>query len=607
MSIALLAAVLLSAGPASTPSAPAQSSVSDARLEEIRRELEAKFEQKLEEAKQAIREEMRAQIAAQAATEGFDEGFVEERTRLNLFEPHGYLRVRPDLFYRFDLNRGLDTSGYPIFPRSPVATNERTQAGANMRFRFEPTLNVSEEVRIHAQIDVFDNLVLGSTPDYAFSGSSRNEFSLFSETQVPPRSGINSVMDSIAVKRAWGEVSTPIGIFRFGRMGSHFGLGILQNDGNCLNCDFGTTVDRIQFVTEPLAGFYVSPMIDFNIEGPTSAKANELGQPFDLSNSDDAHSLGLAAARRDTDAQAKARLQQGLSVLNYGFFFQYRVQRNDAAAFYQRPFISDGGDLNLTGQFVRRGGTLYIPQIWVKFERKQFRIEFEGAGVFGSIQSRALDPALASDSTQNQSLSVIQFGAVLQGEYRLLEGALKLNLEVGYASGDHAYGMGNYPARRNSDTVNGNTQPGDIEGRQYACQNTGGCSDGSIRNFRFSRDYRIDLILWREIFNGITDAIYVRPAATYTIAEGFDVFAAVIYSRAIFPESTPSSASAADMDANLGIEINAGAQYVTDDGFFAGVQYGILFPLAGLRNTAPGFTAPLDNAQAVRGYFGVKF
>ncbi|MFN0060964.1 MAG: TIGR04551 family protein [Myxococcaceae bacterium] len=582
---------------------------SESRLEDIRRELEAKFEEKLEEAKRTIRNEMRAQIAAQAATQDFDSGFTQERTRLELFEPNGYLRVRPDLFHRFDLNREADPGGYTIFPRSPASDRERTNAGANMRFRFEPTLNVSEEVRIHTQIDVFDNLVLGSTPDYGFAGSSRNEFSLLSETVIPPRSGINSVSDAIAVKRAWGEVSTPIGIFRFGRMGSHFGLGMLQNDGNCLNCDFGTTVDRIQFVVEPIAGFFVSPLIDFNVEGPTSLRAGELGQPFDLSNSDDAHTLGITAARRDSEAQARARLDQGLSVFNYGFFFQYRAQRNDALGYYQGPFTAEGGDIDpatLRGGYVPRGGQLYIPQIWVKFERKQFRLEFEAAGTFGSIQNRVLTPGSQDDATQNQSLSVVQFGAVLQGEFRLLEGALKLNLEAGFASGDRAYGMGGYAKRRGSGD-NGNTAPGDFEGPQYACQSTGGCSDNSIRNFRFARDYRIDLILWREIFNGITDAVYIRPSATYTIAEGFDVFAAVIYSRAIYSESTPSSGNLVEADANLGVEINAGAQYMTDDGFFAGVQYGILFPLPGLRNTAIISANALENAQAVRGYFGVKF
>src|SRR5260370_15386465 len=76
--------------------------------------------------------------------------------------------MRPDLFNKFDLGRGVDSMGYNLFPRSLVSQAERTTAGIDMRFRFEPTINVSEEVRIKAQIDALDNILFGSTPHYAF-------------------------------------------------------------------------------------------------------------------------------------------------------------------------------------------------------------------------------------------------------------------------------------------------------------------------------------------------------------------------------------------------------------------------------------------------------
>ena len=36
---------------------------------------------------------------------------------------------------------------------------------ADMRLRLEPTINVTEQVRVKAQLDVFDNMVMGSTPE----------------------------------------------------------------------------------------------------------------------------------------------------------------------------------------------------------------------------------------------------------------------------------------------------------------------------------------------------------------------------------------------------------------------------------------------------------
>lgn len=578
---------------------PPPADLKDKQIEELRRELdEARKEIK------EMREEVRAQLATQSVAQGWQEEWVEEKRKLELFVPDGYFRIRPELFHKLDLNRAPDPSGYTLFPRSPTSTDERTHAGVNMRFRFEPTFNVSEEVRVRLQVDALDNLLFGSTPDYAFSRAAntgyaydRNEFDVFSETQEPARSGINSAFDAIAVKRVYAEVSTPVGILRFGRMGSHWGLGILHNDGNEIDADFGDTVDRLMFVTEPITGWYVTPMLDFNSEGPLSA-AEQRGAPFDLSNSDDAHSFIVAAARRDTEQQARAKLENNLSVFNYGVHFTYRVQRNDPVGFYGQSWQNEGGHTDrsaLSGAYVSRNATLYMPDVWLKYERRLFRIELELAAVFGGIENRSLLPG-GSD----RGLRVLQFGGAAQGEYRFMDGALALQLEVGLASGDRAPGLGNYPRRRTA-LADGSTQPGDIDGPQYDAFN-----DDDIRNFRFDRAYRIDLILWRELLGSVTDALYVKPTLDYKVAEGFHLLGSAIYSRALYPESTPSW-NGATGDPNLGVELNAGAKYETEDGFFATVQWGILFPLGGLADTRPGAAGQLDTANVLRGSLGVKF
>ncbi|MBK7862180.1 MAG: hypothetical protein IPJ65_26920 [Archangiaceae bacterium] len=158
--------------------------------------------------------------------------------------------------------------------------------------------------------------------------------------------------------------------------------------------------------------------------------------------------------------------------------------------------------------------------------------------------------------------------------------------------------------------------PGDIDGRQYACETATSCSDSFIRNFRFNRAYSVDMILFRELLGGVTDALYIKPKASYRITDGFNVFAALIYSRAIYAESTPSAhltSTGIVGDANLGIQINAGARYETEDGFFGEIRYGILIPLPGLANNTLNQTqfggAPvvLESAQAVRGAIGIHF
>jgi len=562
-----------------------------------------------------LREEMRAQLANQSVAQGWQDDWVPEKRKLETFVPDGYLRIRPELLYHMDLGRGPDPSGYELFPRSPASPRDRTIAGVNMRFRFEPTFNISEEVRIRTQIDMLDNTMFGSTPDYGFSRGlatgyawDRDEFGIFSQSQVPQASGINALTDSIRVKRLWGEVSTPVGILRFGRMGSHWGLGMLHNDGTKLDDDLGDNVDRIMFVAEPVAGWYISPMIDFNIEGPQTTR--DTGAPIDLSNSDDAHALIIAAARRDTDSQAKAKIEAGQTVFNFGVRFEHRWQKNDPQDYYGNPFLDESVNAP-SGIYVQRFAKLFIPDVWLKVERKEFRVELEGAAILGDVFNRALSGADMSNTLANQSLGIQQFGALLQLEYRLLDQALRIGVELGAASGDQAPGFGNRPRRNRS----ANPQLGDIDGRQYRCEASGGCSDSKIENFRFNRAYRTDMILYRELLGGITDSFYVKPNASYRIADGFNVFAALIYSRAFYAASTPSARIVgAEIvgDANLGIEINAGARYETEDGFFGELRWGILFPLEGLKNNTAGTQfgggmPVLESAQALRGSIGIRF
>ncbi len=565
--------------PAPTP-APAPPPAPPARGAEEGEDVDAK----VEAAKKEMREEIRAQLATQAAARGWEEEWVEQTRRLELLELDGYLRTRPDLFHRMDLNRAPDPWGYSLFPRSPVSDRERTLAGVNMRLRLEPTINVSEEVRVKVQLDALDNVLFGSTPLYANSRGDRYDFGIFNESQMSPEAGVNALTDSIRVKRAYGEVSTPVGILRFGRMGSHWGLGMLHNDGNGLDSDYGNTVDRIQFVTEPFTGWYFAPMVDFDIEGPSSATQNEQGQPFDVSNSDDAHSYVIAIARRDTPQQERARLENGLSVFNYGVHFSYRTQRNEAVS-----WADPNTPPNDASSFVLRNARLYIPDVWVKFERKELRLELEAAAVIGNIESVARHPG---ESDTVGGAIVRQFGAVAQGEYRLMDGQLRLGLEAGYASGDRQPGFGNRPGRVGP-TGSNVPENGNIDGAQY--------HDGAIRNFRFNRDYRVDAILYRELIGGITDSVYVKPTVTYSVAEGFDIYGSVIGSGAVYVESTPSQDSRM-----LGVELNAGARYLTEDGFVAALQWAILFPQAGLGNRDAN-AAELDNAQALRAIIGVRF
>lgn len=587
---------------------------------EIRTELEADFSARLENAKEEMRDEVRAAMVGAAASQAWEDEWAEVQPKLDLFEVGGYFRTRMDLFYRFDLRTGKDPAGFNFFPVDPQSSDRSTVAGANMRLRIDPTLNVSEEVRIRAQVDVFDNLIFGSTPQGGFAfgqGDLRYPWVFVSPGQAPPRFGWNAVTDTVTVKRAWGEVRTPVGELRFGRMADNFGLGMNVNDGNCLDCDQGNTVDRFLFAMN-IADHMVAPALDFVSEGPTSANLRTAipnAQPFDRSQSDDARAWVLKVVRRDTDEEMQRMRVAGKNTFfNYGLHFSYRTQTWDAQTLQVPDLIlpgteapepggnAGGGAGNIPSDvFVPRDAWSVVPDLWLRFIHKKYRLEAEVVTVQGRIRN---NPALwdAGLRNQNQELELNQWGAVLQNELLLLDDKLAIGLELGFASGDSAPGFGNFPGTPDPNSPDTPfPQQGDWEGAQFNCFRAE-CSDNTINNFSFNQDYRIDLILFREILGSVTDASYLRPSIRYDLLDGLDLNLAVVYSQANARGTTPRRALP------LGIELDAVVNYISSDGFIASLAYGVLFPLSGLDQVRPdGSIIEASTAQAVRGYFGIVY
>jgi len=520
---------------------------------------------------------------------GFTEVKMDEaaaaKPPLNLLDLNGYLRLRGDLMDHLDLGlrARLDSergAAYPQFPR-PASGKGHTFSGANMRFRLEPTINISEDVRIMAQIDMLDNLVLGSTPE-GYPKSAYYPLVAFSQGQQPPVEGVNSIKDSILVRRVWGEVMTPLGLLRFGRMGSEWGLGLLANDGgpahvdngplttrsdpfsptgHCFDCDYGSTADRIMFITK-VFGHYIVPMVDFTSEGPTYTHTNEWsGQPFDYEQLDDVTSWILAIAKRDKPEDIAQTLAQGDWSLNYGFYFVFRNQAWDAIDFQtQSPYE---GRNQTVQNFAVRNMEAYIPDVWVRFMMGKLRLEAEFVAIIGKIGYDAQAGSLDADGhlidlvdVRGERINLTQYGGVFQADYRFLDDDLLVGVELGFASGDDSPGFG--------------VRPFDEAQFDHSL------GDNSINNFRFHPDYHVDLILWRQIIGTVTDAVYLKPSVQYNIAQGFGAKASAVYSSAIYSSSTRGKSNP------LGLELDLDFFYFSDDNFHAGLSYGLLIPFSGM-------------------------
>src|SRR5581483_108467 len=99
-------------------------------------------------------------------------------------------------------DRGPTPSGQTLFPISPT-DNTKTLSSADMRVRTDLSAYWPDGgSAVHVRLDALDNIQLGSAATGSPSGSTSN------------------APGAIIVKRAWGEVQTPLGLVAVGRMGN---------------------------------------------------------------------------------------------------------------------------------------------------------------------------------------------------------------------------------------------------------------------------------------------------------------------------------------------------------------------------------------------------
>ncbi|MCA9555478.1 MAG: TIGR04551 family protein, partial [Myxococcales bacterium] len=628
-----LAAFLAFPAVAGAQSASSTGSVSldalkDVLKEELRQEL-----------KDELKAEIKAEMAEEAATAGpvaEDGAWAEEewkweepaKPELNFLEFDGYFRFRYDFFNNLDLgtyykNTSTDVESGPFAPgfappvplcntdvgTRPVgspgdsdyqpgstscantAGTGKSLGGANMRLRIEPVFNVYEDVKIKMQIDVLDNMVLGSTPD-GFPTNPISPILAFSQSQLTPTAGVNTIWeDSIRVKRAWAEVMTPLGQLRVGRMPSDFGMGLLANQGAGIDSDFGDSNDRIMFATK-IGDFYIVPAYDWVLSGPTSAQSlMPYGQAFDRDQRDDVDQYILAIAKRDKPEDVEQKLANDEIVLNFGTYQVGRFQALDAATFYSS---GNPDDQATTKELVERDAQAYIYSWWVKFMWRKLTVEAEYAGIIGRIGNSVISGPYGSS---DKALTLNQHAASIDIKYKLFKDAMTLQLLVVAASGDSAPGWGIRPL---SSTA---AIPGAWDGTQAPE------GDTTINNFRIDPNFVVDLIFWRQLVGMITDAVVIRPSLQYNLTEGFGARLDLVYSHALHASSTPSGSfsvltddagqdiSLGKASGNLGLEADVKLFYDSDDGFHAWLQYGLFVPFAGLdREVVVESTSPLAEA-----------
>lgn len=137
--------------------------------------------------------------------------------------------------------RGVHVGRQPLTPDSQQHDDLGQENFLHHWIRLSPELTIGEKVTVHGQIDLLRGLLLGDRADAVSAARwPRDEYDGYKN--IDPR-------------WLWVEWRPSFGVFRAGQMGSHWGLGILANDGTheSLFGDplHGDISDRIAFATKP--------------------------------------------------------------------------------------------------------------------------------------------------------------------------------------------------------------------------------------------------------------------------------------------------------------------------------------------------------------------
>ena len=340
--------------------------------------------------------------------DGRTEIYPAER-HLVRFQIHGEYQLRYQTMSSFPLDVSTSVlQGHPNATADSLGQNNFVTHW----IRFTPRLQVRDNVQIVGQIDLVSGLVLGDRAhDVSADRTPRDDYNGFSNIQ--PR-------------WLYADLTTKIGVFRVGQQPSHWGMGILANDGDHASLfgdyRYGDISERVLFATKPLGK--ESPFI-VAIAGDLVYRDDNA----DLTRGDQAFQ-GVFAALYD-----QGQNQLGL----YGVYRDQRADRN-ATSFASYTDRISVGVLDAAGKFaapVVVGADTYVFG------------QAEAATILGSTNElRTNAQALSGDTTSIRSyggamsLGVVHAtrGCCCNGECN--DGDMKKwgdlvgQVEIGYASGD---------------------------------------------------------------------------------------------------------------------------------------------------------------------------
>lgn len=164
-----------------------------------------------------------------------------------------------------------------IRPIDLNTTRDRNFSTIEHRLRLDGTIDYEDKIRLSTSLDVMDGVIwgdngsLGSQPEPTSGANVSTSNPNFATTCITRRGDEPATesssyhfglcaTDPVFIRRLYGDVITPIGLFRIGRQAFTEGASLAVNDGDGRRNRFGfarrgNSADRILFATKPLEAF----------------------------------------------------------------------------------------------------------------------------------------------------------------------------------------------------------------------------------------------------------------------------------------------------------------------------------------------------------------
>lgn len=366
------------------------------------------------------------------------------------FSSPGYFRNRTVYYH------DLDTQKPSTVNQGGLGDNDRfgSMLFFQERLRLEPTLKLNDNLSLHSQFDILDNIIAGTEETKQINFLSP----IIGTIQLPGAGGALGVTGGEAgenkalnVRRVYLDLLTPAGKFRLGRQPSHWGLGIFQHSGNDLNDDFGDSSDRLLWLagleTEKLGTFTMGASADVVFTRQTDPRISGLGGVLSSPPEDMRQFAGIFL------------YEKGPLLLGTFSGIRYRNGREGATTTTARPILVDAAtgeptlDANNNFQLGepipagKDGDTLiYFTDFYLQLEKGDWKFQGEygllsgkiatGLAIdaipFNNLPAGSRGPVEVPSSGNQNSLLVQLAAAELMGDFDSYE----LKFQGGYASGD---------------------------------------------------------------------------------------------------------------------------------------------------------------------------